>query len=154
MPTPVFNSPYADSVAERGKFVALDMSDTASYPVTGMGKFAVLVYPIAGGSAAVPTYTVQSVSALPDKIVSYQTTLAAWGSAAITVSYPVTFLEVYNKGSATAYVLLSTSTALQASSIGIPVGANTLYKLEDVLVSTMTVFADGISDLRIIGHYK
>jgi hypothetical protein len=51
MPTPIWEQSYAPAEATRGMFIPLDMSDTATYPLTGRGKYAQLTYDVGGAGS-------------------------------------------------------------------------------------------------------
>lgn len=62
MPTPLWDVSYSPSEASRGVFVPLDMS-TTTYPATGRGKYAQIVYDVGGaGSVGQPPLSAVIVS--------------------------------------------------------------------------------------------
>ena len=145
---PLWGQEYAIAEGERGKFVPLDMSTISSYPSSGRGKFALLVYDV--GTASVSG---SSTSILPDSTQNYSNTLYCCAVSTLVFSPAIKNLEIYNNSSNYAYINWNLVTYNTLVSAGLPIPGGSFYNI-DRSITTIYVGANAANtDLRIMGHF-
>ena len=160
--SPMFSSGYATAEAERGKFVALDMSTVSDYPSSGNGRFALLTYNVNTvpvtftGIISTDSLFVEDVKIKQcNTSINVSNAFFTSGVSAISCSPTWRELEIFNNSNDTAYLMFYSPVSGFAtlSSIGLIIPSNSFYQIQRD-VDNVYIGTDGFSsDLRIIGHY-
>lgn len=137
MSNPIWNSSYVPYAAENGKFVVLNPSTFTGYPSSGLGKYAVLTYPINQINST-----------------SWIGTSSFGVSGVLNPSIPFVLhrLEIQNlTNNDEVYFIPSAVNYETAKLNGIRINNNTLYTTQ-VELSSFTIASNSGGSVRIIGY--
>jgi len=146
-----FNESYPSAEAERGKFVPIDISTLSGYPSGGRGKYAVLVYNVGTATGSGGTTQTQAAGGPGAGQNSGTITQAV---STFTFSPAVQQIELQNVAGSNAWFLVNNvpSDAGTLSSTGLLLTFSSYYTLEKQ-VTSVSLYSELTSDVRIIGHY-
>ena len=156
-----FSKSFSPSLAESGKFVALDSSTLPNYPntftnsdgLTGiptMGRVALLTYNVGSDTSG----TVLS-GGLPNTTLEQLVTFNTNASSVITFSPAVTLMEVSNRSSGSIYISYANPVTSFATltAAGLEIAKGSFYSIERT-VTNVTIGSVAGGNVVVFGHYK
>ena len=157
-----FSKAFSPSLAESGKFVALDSSTIPNYPstytnsdgLTGiptMGRVALLTYSIGGDTSG----TILS-GGLPNNTTEILSTFSANTSGTISFNPAVTLMEISNRSAGSIYLTYAnppTTNFATLTANGLVIAKDAFYSIERT-VTSITIGSVAGGNVVIFGHYK